>query len=404
MPLGRSITPGLVFTVDLSKLADDNRENPRTIQAPFGETSGGHPEPMIIDWGDGSNPEIVSSDGWPAHTYEVSGNVFTVTVRTTTGKFPVIRFCNSTNSTSGENPPTYNITWAVVAIDHFYGEYQKQTNFAACLKETKNLKFVSPGLLYAPNASSLNYYMMRSGISQPLESLTLAFNTRLSSYGTNYVFYGCSGLTGSIPGYLLPRGTSHTGCASLFANCTGLTGSIPTDLFRYNTAVTTFANCFNSCSGLTGSIPADLFKYNTAVISFSGCFAACSSLTGSIPADLFKYNTSVTTFASCFQVCSGLTGSIPADLFKYNTSVTGMGYTFAGCSGLTGDMPSDLFDNNTGITNVGNAFKNCTGLTAPYEFWNKSYAATISTTENCYTGCSGMNLSQIPSAYGGLGA
>ena len=133
-----------------------------------------------------------------------------------------------------------------------------------------------------------------------------------------------------------------TSFQNTFYGCTGITGSIPADLFRYNTLVSSsgFQSTFQGCTGLTGSIPADLFRYNTMVFHMDSethftvaqdllitFLPICSDITHLFQAYGFQFT---------FFNCTGLTGNIPADLFRYNTLVSTYGFhsTFRGCTGF----------------------------------------------------------------------
>ena len=389
MPLIRFPTvKGLVFTVDLSKLAD--RELPsgstqtleeyrRTVEAPV---NGYYSEDIVIDWGDGSSNSysmvgstVTSGNGtkYPAHTYaDGTGNIFTVVIRSVSGGLPIIHF----NDTAFASTPARNLTYAVVSIDHFGGTCARGVNTSRnnVAKKCTNLKYIDTRICGEAGTSSMPYMCALSGIEQPLESFCFDFLSLASDCAN--VFNSCYYLTGSIPKRFFSGMVNLTSANAFLYDCRGLTGTLDAELFSKNTRVTTFSNMFNNCSGLTGSIPQNLFKYNTSVTTFANCFSGCSGLAGSIPADLFKYNTAVTVFTGCF----------------------------ASCTSLTGPIPSDLFDNNISITEVKSCFRYCSGLTAPYEFWNKSYAANITNSATCYDGCTGMDRSQIPSAYGGTGA
>ena len=88
-------------------------------------------------------------------------------------------------------------------------------------------------------------------------------------------------------------------------------------MFRYNTLVSSngLSGAFFGCTGLTGSIPTDLFRYNTLVSSngFYVTFGNCTGLT-SAPSLLFAYAPNCDSFQSVFQNCNKL--QLPADLFS----------------------------------------------------------------------------------------
>ena len=202
---------------------------------------------------------------------------------------------------------------------------------------------------------------------------------------------------------IIPFIKGLTNFSSTFYGCTGLTGSIPADLFRYNTLVSAggFGYTFQGCTGLTGSLPADLFKYNT-LVSINGFFATfrgCTGLTGSLPADLFRYNTLVSTsgFSYTFNGCTGLTGSLPSDFFRYNTlvSTSGFSYTFQGCTGIS--LSPNIFgppeEYATRFLNTKPDFTNCfynTGTlaakgTAP-ALWLYNYGTETPVKTGCFYG------------------
>lgn len=219
MPLGRAISKGLVYTIDLSKIAD--RENPRTVEAPiYGEVQ----EPTYIDWGDGSAPQVVTSGTWPTHTYaEGTGDVFTVTVRTATGHLPFIRFSPPSASVVGD----YAIVKAVTAIDHFCGWAGNATVTQARMlaNQCSNLTYVDPRFCGQARVSNLDRcFATGVNLEQPIESFCFDF-CDASAIDT---------------------------FAAIFSACRKIYGTIPAGMFDNNTATVSFANAFNGCINLTG--------------------------------------------------------------------------------------------------------------------------------------------------------
>lgn len=334
---GRVNPPGLVYTIDLSKIAD--RANPRTVEAPIGS---GRTEDCYIDWGDGETGVISLNDpNFPSHIYaEGAGDIFTVVVRSATGKLPRIQFNTGQASTA---EPTSNISYAVKSIDHFAGAITGANNGASqyIARNCYNLEYIDTRLLSSEKWTSFYYALANSVIRQPLKSFCFAYNT------------------------------NNTDCQSIFRN-TKVYGDFPRGLFRGLSLVTTFVSCFQDCVDITGVIPSD---------TFSG-------------------DVSVTSFFSAFLGCAGLT-EIEEGLFDSNTSATNISGIFLNCRGLE-SIPSGLFDNNTALTNVNGAFANCSNIGGePYKFWEQSYAATISNTADCYIGCPAALRAQVPTAYGG---
>ena len=123
-----------------------------------------------------------------------------------------------------------------------------------------------------------------------------------------------------------------------------------------------YLKTFYGCNGLTGSIPENLFKNNSKVINFDSVFAYCENLTGSIPENLFANCPEVEIFGDdwwggCFCSCENLTGKIPENLFVNNTDATDFSHTFRDCSNLTG-TPPPLWERQN-ITNSGYCFIGC---------------------------------------------
>ena len=176
-------------------------------------------------------------------------------------------------------------------------------------------------------------------------------------------FRGCSGLTGSLT---IPEGVTSIGDKA-FYNCSGLTGSLT--ILEGVTSIGDEAFC--DCSGLTGSLTIPEGVTSIGDSAFSGCksltgsltiskgvmsigygaFRGCSGLTGNliIPEGITSIE------GQAFLGCSGLTGSLTIPV-----GVTSIGYgVFSGCSGLTGSLTIPV-----GVTSIGDyAFSGCKGLT-----------------------------------------
>lgn len=255
MPLGRSITPGLVYKIDLSKIAD--RENPRTVEAPI--TAVAILVPTVVDWGDGTSETFNSaSTPWPTHTYaEGAGEVFQVVMRNATGHFPTIRIKKSSHDNYEQN-----IELACVSIDHFAGvQYNGIIHSAyAAFRVCANIAYIDPRVV-APNINSCGYMFYKCfGLAQSIESFCFDFVTQSTSFLVT--FAGNTKLTGS-PSGLLNNCESAQTFAQTFQGCTGLTGepfvfwkadeSLNTDKFP---SLTAGANCYYQCSdALRAQVP-----------------------------------------------------------------------------------------------------------------------------------------------------
>lgn len=424
--LTRFLSPkGLVYTIDLSKIAD--RENPRTVEAPFATTAN-YRGPVIVDWGDGSEPDVFTSGYFPPHEYEQEG-VYRVVIRAENGLLPPISF-NTHYSSEAQTNPAKNITWAVTSIDHFAGmSWDNIIGIVVYCTGCKNLKYVDPRIIGMPNRTAAYWSVAYCpNLEQPIGSFTCEFMQLTSINALNgmfaispklngelngrmfagqnppgsisALFNGCSGITGSIPGELFSSFTQATGASSIFQNCSGLTGSIPEELFDACINIESLAYAFSGCSNLTDSIPEGLFQKATSVTNFNNVFTGCSKLSGELPTGLFGYNINAQNFAGAFAGCVGLEG-IQSGLFSNNGALTTVQFCFQNCTGLT-TIPSDLFDNCTQLTSVGHCFDNCSNITGePYKFWEKSYAGNITNKTDCYIKCSAALRAQVPTGYGG---
>lgn len=258
MAFGRVNPPGLVYKIDLSKIAD--RENPRTVEAPI-YVSGSYPEPVIIDWGDGSS-EVISSGAWPTHTYAADG-VYTVTLRTATGHLPRLVF--ATDSATVEK----NLTLAVTAIDHFGGTVTYPSNSdadrrqTALCRNTANLNYADPRIAAVPEVSGLLGAFAASGIAQPLDGFCFDFMTMVADIRN--LFSNAVNAYGKAP--RLPEHATNILSAFAFTQITDfeplpsnvqVIGSVfrATQITRFPEIPTTLTNCsycFEGCEALNVS-------------------------------------------------------------------------------------------------------------------------------------------------------
>ena len=222
---------------------------------------------------------------------------------------------------------------------------------------------------------------------------------KVTSIG-DFVFSGCSGLTGSLT---IPEGVTSIGKWA-FDNCSGLTGSL-----TIPEGVTSIGYCaFRGCSGLTGSLTipegvtsiGDKAFYNCSGLTGSltilegvtsigdEAFCDCSGLTGSL-----TIPEGVTSIGdSAFSGCKSLTGSL-----TISKGVMSIGYgAFRGCSGLTGNLIIP-----EGITSIeGQAFLGCSGLTGSLTI----PVGVTSIGDYAFSGCKGLTGSlTIPEGVASIG-
>lgn len=242
MAFGRVNPPGLVYKIDLSKIA--NRENPRTVEAPIPSQ---YREAIIIDWGDGAS-ETFNSEVYPAHTYaDGAGDTFTVVIRSATGHLP--RIVMNRN-------PALNLTTAIISIDHYAGfaGLEVFTNYGGYAGETTNLKYIDTRLPGQWNWASLDAAHVRSGISQDIQSFCFDFLTSCTAFSQAFAY--CSNLTGSLAGNAFDNCVSVKSLRLAFRECPGITapyifwradGTLDTDKLP---SLTDGVWCYYGCSGM----------------------------------------------------------------------------------------------------------------------------------------------------------
>ena len=278
MPLVRFPTPtGLVYTIDLTKIAD--RANPRTVEAPIG---GNFIEPIIIDWGDGT-VEKYSTGTFDSitHTYAGTDNVFTVTIRSVTGKLPWIKFSNGYQATEYLNP-TRSITHAVTSIDHVSGTFGNQ-----------NVTYIIPfcngciNLTYADTRlfGAMNYHFLTSvcrdcwNLEQPIHSFCFDFCAADAAGTFSTTFYKCGKLYGELSPLMFSNLANITGSlAEMFRDCVSITGDIPSTLFDVCRGITNVNGAFRGCTGLTAPYKFWEKDYAASITNSANCYAGCTGM------------------------------------------------------------------------------------------------------------------------------
>lgn len=106
---------------------------------------------------------------------------------------------------------------------------------------------------------------------------------------------------------------------------------------------------------------------------------------------------------------SGIQQPIESFCLDFAIGIQDFGSVFIGCTGLTGAIPETFLNNCVSISGLAQIFSGCTRLTAPYVFWDAAGEIDTAKFPNLvksraaatYSGCTGMDLSQIPTHYGG---
>lgn len=352
----------------------------------------------IVDWGDGSDPETVTTKN-PKHTYENPGTY----IMTISGKVPTImQYSNAKSRACFTKVLQWGNLGTTSLKQAFYlckNLTEIPTDDNLCFAEVTNVYgvFESTGITEIPadlfgfttKVTGAQYAFASTTIEKIPEGLFDTF-TLCTNYGRTFtncvnlkevpanlfakspevttfinVFAGCSSLE-TISGDIFKNCPKVKEMAGVFSNCKSF-NKIPEGLFKYNTEVESAGELFKN-TAIT-SIPADLFNGFTKLVQFASVFSGCASLK-EVPEGLLRYNTDVINFTSLFSDCTSLE-QIPADLFKYNTKLTTLSYVFRGCSSLK-SIPAGLFDNNKILNNLSNAFNGCTSLTgeSPYTIVN----------------------------------
>jgi surface protein len=241
----------------------------------------------VVDWGDNSSPETVTSPTGFVHPYDTAGD-YTISI---TGTFPNI-FLNG-----GTSAPKLKKVLNLGKVGW--------TTFANAFKGCSNLTEFTVG---STDTSSV------TNMSEMFRSCTLLTSLDVSNFDTSSVtnmyvmFFGCSGLT-----------------------------SI--NVSSFNTSiVTTMSYMFYDCDSLTSL---DVSSFSTGnVITMTNMFRECTSLTS---LDLSLFNTeNVTSMATVFLNCNALTSIVGIE----DWIITGLNSVGSLTNFLTvGKMTTAQYDN-----------------------------------------------------------
>lgn len=168
------------------------------------------------------------------------------------------------------------------------------------------------------------------------------------------VFMGCTSIS-DFNMALFQNMTRLTDASNIFNGCTTLGTSMSgCNMFDGCTSLQTVQGAFYGCTGITGSIPASLFNSCRGTLTnVSQMFRGCTDLNGTIetgnedtvPTDLVGSQLGLlaecfklTTASQMFYGCARLTGKIPWDMFwtqnveRLYTSLTDISYLFYDCA------------------------------------------------------------------------
>ena len=221
-----------------------------------------------------------------------------------------------------------------------------------------------------------------------------ARNCTVTTNTASAPFFGCTNLTTVTWGQQVTKIPNY-----LFAGCSSLTGTL-----NLPASVTEIGYCaFEDCSGLTGTltIPASV----TSI--YGSAFEGCSGFTGTLT--IPEAVTTIKYYA--FRDCSGLTTvnfnarncrTVSANVFS------GDNITTLNIGNQVNFIPDNLFENCTSLQNltipynvvsVGTrAFRNCTGLTGQLDL---SYVSSVE--NKAFEGCANLSEVIIPNTMTSIG-
>jgi len=372
--------------------------------------SNGYTAEFTINWGDGSNIQIVESfdDVNATHVYSDIG-IYDITIsgileswetnyEAIGDKITKIKSWGNTNLKRVNFNSCDNLT--TMPLDAS-GRLYKVEDFTSTFYHCHSLQNISNGLL-DNNIIATDFVRTFAACSVLTTIPNNLFKDNISAETITHTFSGCTSLT-NIPSGLFDTMILADTMYGIFYNCLSLI-EIPSGLFDNNTEVVTFghdnsAGLFQNCETLT-SIPSGLFDNNLKVTSFISIFQGCDNLI-TIPDGLFDNNLLVTHFGQsetgAFNGCYSLT-AIPDGLFDNNTAITTIDATFSGCITLTA-IPAGLFDNLVPTVSFGFTFNGCSGITSAVpELWNIHTGQW--TGYECYNNCiNASNYASIPAGW-----
>ena len=242
------------------------------------------------------------------------------------------------------------------------------------------------------------------------------------------VFKNCQTLSGRLPAKLLYKFKTCEDLSEFFENCYKLQGAIPNGFFSQCTALKKCNGMFSEANGIgirevnsidKYCIPEDLFEKNYFLQSCSGMFQSWGNATplptgishglkGEIPPGLFDNCPNLLDVSGMFAGQNEISGLLDGDLFRFNTNIENLSTFIGGCGGIT-QLGDGFLSNNKKVNNVHMMFYGCgymVGTMAP--IWENNYCPDIPASDNtkyqqCFTGCVKLTnyYTEIPKQWGG---
>lgn len=300
---------------------------------------------FYIDWGDGSESDIISSSNQEIkHTYSQDGDYIVRIIGNSTG-FTISNGKNNLKS----------VDKCLLIFTDVKGMFQ----------ECKNLEYIPDNIFYS---------------SSTIDSV-------------KNVFTGCNSLK-IIPVGLFDQNINISDFSGAFAG-TGVT-SIPNGLFNRNNLAENFEDCFLSTSITT--IPNNLFDNNINVKTFAHCFDGCTNLSN-IPKGLFSNNSYCTNYVYVFSDCKQLSDlSSNNTLFANSVGAKGFDGAFSYCTNLQ-KIPEGLFKDSINATSYVDVFKDTKISVIPNYTFNGQNASFNLPDNISDIGDYAMNGLAVPAGY-----
>lgn len=369
------------------------------VMLPFNESSD-----ITVDWGDGSDPEVLQGVTFPTHVY-------------TDPDYYIVSAKGTIPSLNASKMPYHAVKSYANQIEEVYswGDIHL-TSMENAFYSCQRLKRVSTDNSGAfKDITSMNSAFQYCYLLEAIPEGMLRYATKLVSVESMFSF--CESVP-AIPEdlfYYCPDLNSVKGVFTL----TKIT-EIPEKLFSKNPGITVAEQAFSQCRSLR-SIPDDLFSYTPGIVSLNAVFAYDTSLVA-IPEGIFKGLTQCTSYRMAFNgtgietIPPGLFSdskevftdarnifnnasklkSVPEDIFEGCSKIYSFLSMFAGCASLE-SIPAGIFtrsgaQNNPDLNNgaFNNVLKGCTSLKEIPAGLFDGFSPKLTQATNLFQDCTGI--------------
>ena len=414
---------------------------------------------VVVDWGDGSDPETVTgsylgttASPFKSHRYAKAGK-YILTVKGTAGEYLLTDNIYFTLETALYSAHLLNIiSWGKLGVttakricynsnqletipSDVCGAFEKVTDFSEAFFTCSKLKAIPEDIFkYAVNATNFMRAFYQCGEVTEIPENLFVHNPLATDFSYCFRCLGVGNLIVESDKWMVAKGHRITVPEKLFANNplaknftqtfygTNIT-TLPAGLFANNPEVTSFNGLFTYCTELE-TLPVEIFYNNPKVTDFKWLFYG--SHVKKLPAGLFK-NACKTATVYINQMFQGAdVEEIPDGFFE---GLEKVGFTsevfkearfkqplksgvFKGLSNATSasnmfyrsdisEIPSGLFEgfgSNSASVALDNTFFGCEKLTSiPADIFDP-VASNLTSTKNCFQNC--INITSIPEGLG----